>query len=191
MYQGVKNGSVQNGYTDQPFEGFPGQIATLNPPALIDGFPVDVSETDGIAVGIGLAKGNPITIPTGEYGNIEAPYTVVNPDGSSVAADFVGVSVRDSGMSNDANGNPNWPAETHPPVMRHGRIFTFANVAVTADDPVWWIIQDVGGHGFPIGSFVNADLGSGDTINISALGNGIRWWKAAAVDSIAILEIKF
>lgn len=183
QYQGVKNGSVQTDYTDQPFEGFPGQIATRDDDYLIDGYPAQ----ENVAVGIGVVKGDLITATAGEYSNIEAPYKVRTPIGASVEADFVGITVRANGSENDVNGNPFWGAERMTPVMRvqkRGRIMVQANVAVAAEDPVWMIVADNGGHGYQIGSFVNADLGNADTIQLTEL----RYWKPAEAGAVAIIE---
>ena len=182
-YQGIKNGSVQSAYFDNFAEGFPGQIATLNDPHLIDGFPAEVD----LGVGIGVVKGTALGLTAGEFNNNSAPYTVDIGALGAVEADFVGIVIRNSSTKNDANGIPIWEAKDMTPVMRDGRIFVTANQAIAADDSVFLIINDTVAHGFQIGSFSNVALGAGgvDTIELTKA----LFWKAAAVDDVAIIEL--
>jgi hypothetical protein len=179
-YQGVKGGSVQDGYFDNFTEGFPGQIATRDDPILVDGFPAE----ENLAIGIGVVKGTDLALTAGQYNNLSAPYTIKNPVAASVEADFVGVTVRTSSAKNDANGVPLWEAKDMTPVMREGRIFVTANQTISQGDPVYLIIQDTTAHGFEIGSFSNADLGA-DTIQLTKA----NFWKAANAGEVAIIEL--
>ena len=182
-YQGTRQGSVQTAYGDQPIAGFPGQLAALPDLCLVDGFPVD--ETNGVTPGLGVVKGTDIDLTTGEYSNQSAPFPVEVPGGSSVAGDFVGIVVRDTAMPNDTSGNPVWENDTMAPVMREGRIFATAPVAVDADDAVYMYIQDTTTHGNPIGSFTNAS--SADTVTIA----NAKWYRSAAAGATdAINELR-
>ena len=180
-YRGTLQGSVQDDYFDNFSEGFPGQIATRPDLALEAGYPAEAD----FGVGLGVVKGAAITETAGVYNNIVAPYAVTLPDGASVAADFVGIVIRNSSTKNDVNGNPIWEAKDLAPIMREGKIFVTANQNVAGDDPVWLIIADNGGHGFEIGSFANADLGNADTILIP----NAKFWKAASAGDVAIIEL--
>lgn len=180
-FQGTKGGSVQDAYFDNFAEGFPGQIATLHDPHLIDGFPAEVD----LGVGIGVVKGAALTLTSGKFNNLSAPFAVDVVDAASVEADFVGIVIRNSSTKNDANGIPLWEAKDMTPVMREGRIFVTANQAIAASDPVWLIIKDTIAHGFEVGSFSNVDLGTANTILLTKL----LFWKAAAVDDVAIIEM--
>lgn len=180
-YRGVKQGSVQTGYFDNFAEGYPGQIATRDDSYLIDGYPAE----GDLRTGFGVVQGTDIGLNAGTYNNLAAPYTVKAPDGASVGDDFVGIVIRNSSTKNNENGFPIWEDKDMTPIMRQGRVFVAANQAITADDDVWLIIADNGGHGFGIGTFSNVDLGSGDTVQIT----GARFWKAAAAGDVAIIEL--
>ena len=183
-FRGVKGGSVQDTYFDNFSEGFPGQIATRDDPVLIDGFPAE----GDLSVGIGVAKGGALSLAAGKFNNLTAPYAVRVPALGDVEADFVGVTIRNSSTKNDATGNPVWEDKDMTPVMREARIFVTANQALAADDPVFWIINDTVTHGFEIGSFSNIALGAAgvDTIELTKQ----RFWKAAAVGDVAIIELQ-
>lgn len=180
-YQGQKGGSVQSAYFDNFQEGFVGQIATLDDPHLIDGYPAE----NDINPGLALVKGTALGLTADKYNNLSAPYKIDNVAAGSVEADFVGIGLRDSSMKNDSNGNPVWEALDMTPVLREGRVFVTANQAIAADDEVWMIVADNGGHGFQIGSFSNVDLLNADTIQLTKA----KFWKAAAAGDVAIIEL--
>lgn len=183
-YRGTVQGSVQTAYFDQPLAGFPGQLAALPDLCLVDGFPVNA--TDGIGVGLGVVKGTDIDLVTNEYSNQSAPFPIQPPIAASTVADFIGITVRDSAMPNDSSGNPVWSDDLMAPVLREGRIFVTAPVAVDADDPVHMYRQDTTTHGNPIGSFTNAAAGV-DTIQIT----NAKWYRSAAAGATdAIIEVR-
>lgn len=183
-FRGVIQGSVQTDYTDHPSRGFPGQIATQGDPSLVDGYPVSAAGV--IGVGIGVVRDTLLTIPVGIYADRPAPFSIALPTDTSVVADFVGIVVRDSAQENDDEGVPIWSPENMAPVMRQGRIFVFASVAIAAGEPVFMYRQDTTTHGNPIGSFTNAAAGI-DTIELT----NIRWYDSTAANSIAIIEIGY
>lgn len=180
-FRGIRQGSVQNGYFDNFSEGYPGQIATRPDVSLVDSFPAETL----VLAGIGVAKGADLTLTADKYNNLVAPNKVKTPDAATTAADFVGIAVRDNSTPTNADGNPEYPEDNLVPVIREGRVFVEANVAIAPGDDVWLIVQDTTTHGFKIGSFVNADLGGGDTVQIT----GATFWKAAAAGDVAIIEL--
>lgn len=180
-FRGTRNGSVQTGYFDNFSEGYPGQIAALPDQLLIDSFPAETS----VAVGIAVVRGVDLTNTAGVYNNHTAPNKVKTPIAASVEADFEGITIRDSSTPTSATGDPIYEADDLAPVMRKGRVFVAANVAIAPRDPVWMIVQDTTVHGFEIGSFVNADLGGGDTVQLTEAS----FWKAASVGDVAIIEL--
>lgn len=184
-FRGTVNGAVQTAYNDQPLAGFPGQIAALPDLCLVDGF--NVNETNGVTPGLGVVKGADNDLPANEYGTQSSPFPVQVPAGTSTATDFVGIVVRDSAMPNTDAGIPVWPDNTMAPVLREGRIFTTAPVAVDAGDAVWMYVDNATSHDRPIGSFTNADAGSGDTVQIA----NASWYRSAAAGATdAIIELK-
>ena len=146
----------------------------------VDSFPAETV----VGVGVGVVRGADIVNGSG-YNNLVAPNKVKTPDAASVAADFEGIVIRDNSTPNNADGTPEYPVDNLVPVMREGRIAVNANVAIAPRDDVWMIVQDTTTHGFQIGSFVNADLGGGDTVQIA----GARFWKAAVAGDVAIIEL--
>jgi len=183
-FRGTIQGSVQTDYTDHPSRGFPGQIATQGDPSLVDGYPV--GGTTNLMVGLGVMRGTSITIPVGEYGDRPAPFPIIAPSAGENINDFVGILVRDSAQENDIDGNPIWSPNKMAPVLRQGRIFVTATIAVSAGNSVHMYIDDTTGHGFPIGAFTNAAAGV-DTIQITSA----RWYDTSAANSIAIIEIGY
>lgn len=185
-YRGANLQPVQSGYYDSPFPGYAGQIATTGDPALIDGFPVE--ETDGIPVGFGVVKGTDIDITAGDFAAQSAPYTVKLPETDSVLADFVGIAVRDNAMPSNASGTPVWANDLMGSIMRKGRIFVSAPVAISQGDPVYMYVDDSDAHGLPIGSFTNAAaVTTTDTVQITQA----RWYKSAAANTPAIIELGY
>jgi len=183
-FRGTIQGSVQTDYFDHPSRGFPGQIATQGDPQLIDSYPV--SDACVIRGGVGVVQDTALTIPAGVYADRPAPFSVMSPIAASVVADFAGIVVRDSAQENDDTGNPIWSPGNMVPVMRQGRIFVLAPVAITAGDAVFMYRQDTTGHGNPIGSFTNAAAGI-DTLELT----NIRWYDSTVANSIAIIEIGY
>lgn len=183
-YQGTKNGSVQDGYFDNFSEGFAGQIATRNDAHLIDGYPAEVQ----LSMGQGVVTGSAIGLTANKYNNLSAPNKVTVPVAGSVLADFEGITIRDSSDKNDANGVPIYEADDLASIMRKGRIFVDAPVAITAKDPVFMILQDTVAHGLAIGSFTNVPLGAGgiDTLDLSSIAT---FWKSANAGDVAIIEL--
>lgn len=181
-YRGIKNGSVQSGYFDNFLEGYPGQIATQRDPRLVDGYPAEVD----LFVGVGVAQGTEIEIAAGKFGDVKAPFGVKAVDATTTADTFVGITVRDSALANDANGNPIYPAEAMASVLRKGRIYVEANQNIAAGDPVFLIIQDTATHGFQIGGFSNVALGGGtDTVELT----NSSFWKNAKAGEVAVIEL--
>lgn len=186
-YRGTVNGSVQTGYFDQPFEGFPGQIMSLNSPNLIDGYPVD--DSAGIFVGRGVVGQANLTITSNDYGNIPAPFSVRRPVLADAAnTDFVGVAVRDSAMPNDDSGNPIWEDNTMASIMRGGRIIVVTNEAVTPQSEVW-MYTEYASDASLVGAFrTQADATANQTAIRLDNAINVRFWKASP-SGFAILEL--
>lgn len=182
-YRGVVQGSVQTGYFDQPAEGYPGQLATITDPNMIDGFIVNSAGV--LTPGLGVIANANLSIASNDYGNIPSPYDVRLPTGGDTFAEFVGVAVRDSAMPNSDAGAPQWEGSTMAPVLRQGRIYVTTNEAVTAGAAVRMYITDTDAHGAPIGSFrTSAASTPADAIAIT----NARFYRAAAA-GLAIIEI--
>lgn len=179
-FQGTLNGFVQNTVTDGHLAALPGNIASIVTPRLIDGFPAEAQLT----IGTGVVQGTAIGVVANQPNNLQAPYQVTNVDAGTVAADFVGIVVRESSSKNDAAGDPIVEIHDMANVMRKGRIYVAANQAIAAGDPVFLIIQDTTVHGFQIGSFSNVALGI-DTVPLTTA----TFWKAAAVNTVASIEL--
>lgn len=184
-YQGTKNGSVQSGYFDNFEEGFAGQIATRNDPHLIDAFPAEAD----IGMGLGVVAGTALGLTADKYNNLSAPNKVILPGAGAVLADFEGITIRDSSDKNDDTGNPIYEADDLVSVLRKGRIFVDAPVAIAGKDPVFMILQDTVAHGLAIGSFTNVALGAGgiDTLELT----NASFWKSAKAGSVAIIELDY
>ncbi|MBL4769544.1 MAG: hypothetical protein JKY94_17860 [Rhodobacteraceae bacterium] len=182
-YIGQKQGSVQTSYADQPLPGFPGQLATTADPHLIDGYPTQ----ELINVGLGVVQGDAITETAGEFFSADAPYKVQGVQDDSILADFVGILVRGAGVTNDVNGVASYDDEEIASVMRKGRIYVSNPVAISSGDPVWMFIDNATAHNNPIGSFTNADPGSGDAIQITTA----VWYKRALANTVAVIELGY
>lgn len=179
-YAGKYGNSVQTGYADQPFEGFPGQLATATDYPLINHYPAK----EDLKIGVGVVVGDALTVPASGYYNIDAPYSVKMPVAGSVAADFVGITLRNEAGRCDANGEPIVQAKDIADVVNEGFVLVKANVAVTGQGKVYMIIKDTTSHGFAIGSFVTSTQG-GDAIEVSRC----RWHMSAKAGGVAIIEI--
>ena len=188
-YRGVVNGSVQAGYFDHPIVGFPGQIASIIDPHVVDGYIVE--DTNGIAAGLAAQRNNVVTIATDTYGEITSPWTIKTPVATEITAGniatmFEGVVVRDHSMSNDVDGDPMYEDDRIAPILRVGRIYLVSQAATTAGTGVFLVVKDATSHGFPIGSFTSSDPGSSDAIAIP----NAEWRSPAAAGGIAVAEFK-
>lgn len=166
LYGGVLNGSVQTAVFDQNATALPGQLFSATDTNLVDS--IDVAETDGVGAALGVTSAYVTSARPGINNK-----AVSLPTSAATDATFEGVIVRSQAIRSDSNGNPIVPMGAQASILRRtrlgGRIWVLANTACTAGNGVYWLVQDTGGSGFAIGSFVAAAQGEAgiDTVLLS------------------------
>lgn len=183
---GDYNLPVQTSYTDAPDAGYPGQIATIGTATLIESVPVGGDKP--LIAGLGVMKGDTISVPASLSTVQDFPYEGLPVDATTTLETFVGVAVRGHGLGSGFEGLPAYPAGGMAAVMMKGehgnRFFAKTVDAVDADDPVHMFIKDDSDHGHEIGSFTNSAVDT-DTLDLSSVA---KWRTAAPANSVGIIQ---
>ena len=157
LYAGVLNGSVQATVFDQTATALPGQPYSATDQNMVDS--INVAATNGVNAGLGVSA----SYVTSSRPGINAKACNL-PTSASTDANFEGVIVRSQAIRSDSNGNPIVPMGAQASIMRRkrlgGRIWVNSVVPCTAGGPVYWLVQDTGASGYPIGSLVPAAQGA-------------------------------
>lgn len=178
--------SVQDGYFEAPFAGFPGQLADFGTSNdnYVRGYPAD----GAVIGGRGVVKGADINLDSNLNPlNQPAPYKVKAPIGASVAADFAGIVIRTEAMTNVGDPAEAAYADLTMASVTHQQaagalVFAKAPVAIAADDPVYMSVDAAQVPNLPVGEFTNsADLGV-------ILLTKLKWHKSAAAGGVGIIE---
>lgn len=167
-YTGTMSGAVQTGYFAAPPQGLPGQQTFTEQNHILNGYPV---QSDFIYCGRGVVKGADITVPQNVYGNNNSPFGVINPTGTSTAADFVGILVRDQAARNDNAGNAGKQLYDMAGILEDGFCFAKLYQATTARGAVFMVINTTNPLNAPIGTFLSDNAG-GAAIAMPRL----QWW---------------
>lgn len=167
-YTPVRNGFVQDAYADQMETAYVGLLANTSDINLCDSFIAgDTANPNGLLAGIGVIE-KESTDPTRPGINEQiANY----PAAGAVAANFVGITVRNEQMGTNADGNPCKFAGEMVNILRSkrvgGRIWVMlSNGTASYNGNAFWIISDTTGHGHQIGSFSAVALGA-DTVELT------------------------
>ena len=139
-YRGVRGGSVQSAYHDQPNLAVPGMLAFASDMNLLD----TVMVGSDVLAGMGVIGANP-TDSTQLY---QRPiFTISPPAGTeTLASQLAGVVVFDEAMQSDENGNPGWSAQRAARILRvnrvGGRIYVNQRLPVeVGTSTVNWVIK--------------------------------------------------
>lgn len=95
----------------------------------------------------------------------------------------LGVSVKTHAIESSLSGDPQYPVNSVPSLLRKGRIYVKVEQAVAIGDAVY-VRYAAGGDG--LGSFGNT---AGTTER--ALLDGASWVKGAGIGGLAVLEVNF
>ena len=170
LYGGVLNVSVQATVVDQNATALGGQLFSATDYNMIDS--INVAETNGVGAALGVTSAYVTSARAGINNK-----AVSLPVAGNADANFEGIIVRSQAIRSDSNGNPIVPKGAQASILRRtrvgGRIWVNCNETNAAGGAVYWLIQDTGASGFPIGSFVAAAKG------------------AAGIDTVLLTNVKF
>lgn len=139
-FRGIRGGSVQSGYFDQPGVAVPGMLAFASDKYLLDTVMVGAD----VLAGVGVVGANPTDSPQLYQRPI---FTISPPAGTeTLASQLVGVVVFDEAMQSDENGNPGWSAQRTARILRvnrvGGRIYVNQRLpVVVGSSTVNWVIK--------------------------------------------------
>jgi hypothetical protein len=188
-YRGVRNGSVQSTYQDQPGVAYNGMLAFASDLANCDA--IFIGETDGIRAGAGVrflasldASVAPIQRP---------PVQAFLPEGDEAANEFAGIVVFDEAMQSDENGVPGWANGRTARILRPGRaggrIYVVVKDAiVVGTSTVNWVTSPDAAAKYARGDFCPTALGGGAAGTSVALTN-CSWVLGADAFGLAMLEL--
>ena len=168
VYTGIMNGAVQTGYFAGPPQGLPGQLVFPGQNHVITGYP---AQSDFLYCGRGVVRGTDIDVHANAYGNNNSPYGVVNPAANSVAANFVGILLRDQAAANDAAGDAGKRRHDMAGVLEEGFCFVKLYQDTAAKAPAFMVVNATNPLNAPVGSLVSDAVG-GAAVDIPRL----EWW---------------
>lgn len=183
-FRGTAQGSVQSNYTDQPGVAVPGMVAFASDLNMIDAYFVGDDNGIGCGLGVKLAQN------TAAAYNLQAPdqAAFLPADAGETVASFAGVLVFDESAQCDESGIPGYPKGRVARVLRPGRsggrIWVKTPAAGVITDKVWWTIAASAGHA--LGEFTAADLGNGDSVDLSTVA---KWVTPAVAGGLAMIEL--
>ena len=131
-----------------------------------------------------LNKSTTVTVPFGHGVVSDGDDGAALPGVGKVAADFVGVTMRELNRAiQDGDSLGAIPLRDFS-VVTHGVVWVTARVAVTKDDPVWFVVSD--GTGTNQGEFSNV-VGATATLAVQIVD--AKWVSSAGIGELAKISL--
>lgn len=131
-----------------------------------------------------LNESTTVTIPFGHGVVSDGDDGAALPGLGSVAADFIGIAMRELNRAIQDGDDIGAIPLRDLSVVTHGVVWVTANLAVTKDDPVWFIVSD--GNGSNQGEFSNV---VGAVATLAVLIPNAKWVSSAGAGDLAKISL--